>query len=116
MCIRDSPYLLFALLQRTDPSTQARRFFPLDLRPILARTQDFKLEDQDRLIVLGRNENGHEHRCGGWGWLLDGAGSAYDLGHQGLQLTLRMVKPASAGPTIGSSIDGYNVLSFDDPV
>ena len=42
------------------------------------------------MIVLGRSENGHEHRCGGWGWLLDGAGSAFDLGHQGLQLTLRM--------------------------
>ena len=42
------------------------------------------------MIVLGRDENGHEHRCGGWGWLLDGAGSAFDLGHQGLQLTLRM--------------------------
>ncbi len=42
------------------------------------------------MIVLGRNENGHEHRCGGWGWVLDGAGSAFDLGHQGLQLTLRM--------------------------
>ena len=42
------------------------------------------------MIVLGRDENAHEHRCGGWGWLLDGAGSAFDLGHQGLQLTLRM--------------------------
>ena len=42
------------------------------------------------MIVLGRDENGHEQRCGGWGWLLDGAGSAFDLGHQGLQLTLRM--------------------------
>ena len=42
------------------------------------------------MIVLGRDENGHEHRCGGWGWLLDGAGSAFDLGHQGLQMTLRM--------------------------
>ena len=42
------------------------------------------------MIVLGRNGNGHEHRCGGWGWLLDGAGSAFDLGHQGLQMTMRM--------------------------
>ena len=43
------------------------------------------------MIVLGRGEDGHEHRCGGWGWLLDGAGSAFDIGHQGLQLTLRMI-------------------------
>lgn len=42
------------------------------------------------MIVLGRGDDGREHRCGGWGWLLDGAGSAFDLGHQGLQLTLRM--------------------------
>lgn len=43
------------------------------------------------MIVLGRGEDGNEHRCGGWGWLLDGAGSAFDIGHQGLQLTLRMI-------------------------
>ncbi|AII47762.1 N-acetylglucosamine kinase [Synechococcus sp. KORDI-52] len=42
------------------------------------------------MIIVGRNNSGHEHRCGGWGWLLDGAGSAFDLGHQGVQLTLRM--------------------------
>ena len=42
------------------------------------------------MIVLGRGDDGREHRCGGWGWLLDGAGSAFDLGHQGLQLSLRM--------------------------
>ena len=42
------------------------------------------------MICLGRNEQGSEHRCGGWGWLLDGGGSAFDLGHQGVQLSLRM--------------------------
>ena len=42
------------------------------------------------MICLGRNDQGVEHRCGGWGWLLDGAGSAFDIGHQGLQLTLQM--------------------------
>ena len=42
------------------------------------------------MICIGRGENGLEHRCGGWGWLLDGAGSAFDLGHQGLQLSLKM--------------------------
>ena len=42
------------------------------------------------MIILGRGDDGREHRCGGWGWLLDGAGSAFDLGHQGVQLTLRM--------------------------
>ena len=42
------------------------------------------------MICLGRNNSGVEHRCGGWGWRLDGAGAAFDLGHQGLQLTLQM--------------------------
>ena len=42
------------------------------------------------MICLGRTDDGREHRCGGWGWLLDGGGSAFDLGHQGLQLCLRM--------------------------
>ena len=42
------------------------------------------------MIVVGRNDTGLEQRCGGWGWQLDGAGAAFDLGHQGLQLSLRM--------------------------
>ena len=42
------------------------------------------------MICLGRNAEGQEHRCGGWGWRLDGAGSSFDLGHQGLQLSLAM--------------------------
>ena len=42
------------------------------------------------MICIGRNDRGLEHRSGGWGWRLDGAGSAFDLGHQGLQLCLRM--------------------------
>tara|TARA_B100001175_G_scaffold235700_1_gene202091 strand:+ start:11240 stop:12178 length:939 start_codon:yes stop_codon:yes gene_type:complete len=42
------------------------------------------------MICLGRNVQGQEHRCGGWGWRLDGAGSTFDLGHQGLQLSMAM--------------------------
>jgi len=42
------------------------------------------------MICLGRNIKGQEHRCGGWGWRLDGAGSTFDLGHQGLQLSMAM--------------------------
>ena len=37
------------------------------------------------MICIGRNARGEEARSGGWGWLLDGAGAAFDLGHQGLQ-------------------------------
>ena len=41
-------------------------------------------------IALGRNAAGQQHRCGGWGWLLDGAGSAMDIGRDGLALSLQM--------------------------
>ena len=41
-------------------------------------------------IALGRDGNGREHRCAGWGWLLDGAGSAFDIGRDGLALSLQM--------------------------
>ncbi|MCS5697961.1 N-acetylglucosamine kinase [Cyanobium sp. FGCU-52] len=41
-------------------------------------------------IAVGRDGRGREHRCGGWGWLLDGAGAAMDIGRDGLALSLRM--------------------------
>ena len=41
-------------------------------------------------IALGRNTAGHTRRSGGWGWLLDGAGSALDIGRDGLALSVQM--------------------------
>jgi N-acetylglucosamine kinase-like BadF-type ATPase len=41
-------------------------------------------------IAVGRNGQGKQHRCAGWGWLVDGVGSAMDIGRDGLALTLRM--------------------------
>jgi glucosamine kinase len=41
-------------------------------------------------IAVGQDGFGREHRCGGWGWLLDGAGSAMDIGRDGLSLSLEM--------------------------
>jgi len=41
-------------------------------------------------IAVGRDGQGCEHRCGGWGWLLDGAGSAMDIGRDALALSLQM--------------------------
>jgi N-acetylglucosamine kinase-like BadF-type ATPase len=41
-------------------------------------------------ICVGRNSLGQLHRCGGWGWLLDGGGSAMDIGRDGLAVSLRM--------------------------
>ena len=51
------------------------------------------------MIVVGRDAHGREHRCGGWGWRLDGAGSAFDIGHHALQLSVKMADGRSAdGP------------------
>ena len=41
-------------------------------------------------IALGQNEQGRLHRCAGWGWLVDGVGSAMDIGRDGLAISLRM--------------------------
>ena len=41
-------------------------------------------------IAVGSNGQGTTHRCGGWGWLLDGAGSAMDIGRDGLALSVQM--------------------------
>jgi len=41
-------------------------------------------------IALGRDAAGASHRCGGWGWLLDGAGSAMDIGRDGLAVSVQM--------------------------
>jgi glucosamine kinase len=41
-------------------------------------------------IAVGQDGCGREHRCGGWGWLLDGAGSALDIGRDGLAASVQM--------------------------
>jgi glucosamine kinase len=41
-------------------------------------------------IAVGRDAGGRIQRCGGWGWLLDGAGSAMDIGRDGLALSVQM--------------------------
>jgi len=54
--LRDDPYLAFAVLETTDPATQARRLFPINLERILNREEDFSLRDRDRLIVFSRDD------------------------------------------------------------
>ena len=41
-------------------------------------------------IALGCDGGGRTARSGGWGWLLDGAGSALDIGRDGLALSVQM--------------------------
>ncbi len=54
--LKDDPYLLFAILETTDPATRARRNFPINLRRILANEENFALRDGDRLIILGAED------------------------------------------------------------
>ena len=48
-----NPYLPFAVLETTDPTTQARIFKPVDLENVLEGHEDMALKDKDRFIVLG---------------------------------------------------------------
>ena len=41
-------------------------------------------------IAVGRDGCGREQRCAGWGWILDAAGSAFDIGRDGLARSLEM--------------------------
>ncbi len=56
------------------------------------------------MIVVGRDHHGREHRAGGWGWRLDGAGSAFDIGHQALQMTVRMADGRAADGALRSML------------
>jgi N-acetylglucosamine kinase-like BadF-type ATPase len=40
--------------------------------------------------AMGRNASGQTLSCGGWGYLLDDAGSGYAIGHQALRTAVRM--------------------------
>jgi len=52
----DNPYLLFAVIETTDPVTRSRRLFPINLQAVLAAQRDFKLRDGDKLIVLSNED------------------------------------------------------------
>jgi polysaccharide biosynthesis/export protein len=53
---RNNPYLLFAALRTTDPSTFARRYFPINLQDIVEGRRDYSLRDKDQLIVFSQEE------------------------------------------------------------
>ncbi|WP_347238757.1 BadF/BadG/BcrA/BcrD ATPase family protein [Cyanobium sp. FACHB-13342] len=66
-------------------------------------------------IAVGRNAAGVEHRCAGWGWLLDGAGSAMDLGRDGLALSLEMADGRRPESPLRARIWAGLGLAADDP-
>lgn len=66
-------------------------------------------------IAVGRDGNGREHRCAGWGWLLDGAGSACDIGRDGLALSLRMADGRRADGPLRVALWRHLELDPADP-
>jgi N-acetylglucosamine kinase-like BadF-type ATPase len=66
-------------------------------------------------IALGRNAQGQQHRCGGWGWLLDGAGSAADIGRDGLALSLQMADGRQTDTPLRQALWNALELAADDP-
>ena len=62
------------------------------------------------MFVVVRNANGREHRCGGWGWRLDGAGSAFDIGHEALQLSVKMADGRAPDGTLRQRL--WDALSW----
>ena len=63
------------------------------------------------MIAVGRNAAGLEHRCGGWGWLVDQAGSACDIGRDGLSLSLAMADGRE--PATGLQARIWQALGLD---
>lgn len=66
-------------------------------------------------IAVGRDGQGREHRCAGWGWLLDGAGSAMDIGRDGLALSLQMADGRRADGPLRLALWQALDLDPDDP-
>ena len=66
-------------------------------------------------IALGRNRAGDHHRCAGWGWLLDGAGSAMDIGRDALSLSLRMADGRHLDDPLRQALWQALGLGLEDP-
>ena len=64
-------------------------------------------------IALGRAADGRSHRCGGWGWLLDGAGSALDIGRDGLALSVQMADGRLADTPLRAAL--WQAIGADSP-
>jgi N-acetylglucosamine kinase-like BadF-type ATPase len=55
-------------------------------------------------ICVGSDGRGQQRRVAGYGWLLDGAGSAMDIGRDGLALSLRMADGRVAATALQGAI------------
>ncbi len=66
-------------------------------------------------IAVGRDGQGRDHRCAGWGWLLDGAGSAMDIGRDGLSLSLQMADGRLDDTPLRAALWQALAVAVDDP-
>lgn len=53
---QDYPYLLFGVIETTDPQTQTRLLEPFSPEQVLFSDGDRRLRDKDRVILFGRND------------------------------------------------------------
>lgn len=52
----DYPYLLFGVIETTDPRTRARNFVPFSPEQVIYGKENRRLQDNDKVIILGRND------------------------------------------------------------
>ena len=53
---KENPYLLFGVLDTTDPATLSRRHFPINLQKIIAGELDYALREDDKLFVFSHSD------------------------------------------------------------
>ncbi len=54
--LTSNPYLLFGVVERTDPMTQTRQLIPFSPQKVLYADENVELIDEDRVIVFGRDD------------------------------------------------------------
>jgi N-acetylglucosamine kinase-like BadF-type ATPase len=79
----------------------------------LGRTAGVLVISGTGCIAVGQTSQGQLHRCGGWGWLLDGAGSAMDIGRDGLALSVQMADGRLPDTPLRSTL--WGALGVDSP-
>ncbi len=54
--LTQNPYLLFGVIERTDPLTQTRQLIAFSPQKILYGDENITLKDEDNIIIFGRND------------------------------------------------------------
>ncbi len=54
--LTDNPYLLFGVIERTDPQTQTRQLIPFSPQKVLFGDENVELQDDDKVVIFGRDD------------------------------------------------------------